>query len=329
MFRTATGVLAAAVLFAACGGPSTDEGREKLQVVTTVSPITNIVANVAGDLVEAAGVVPEGTNSHTFEPSPSIARVLADADVVYVNGLELEVPTVRLAEQNLGSDAEIVALGERAIDPDAYIYDFSFPKSAGKPNPHLWTNPRLAQRYAEIVATDLSARDPDNAEAFAARLDRFSQRLGAFDTALRAAGETVPPEHRKLLTYHDSFAYFAADYGWTVIGAIQPSDFDEPTPKEVGRLIDQIRDEDVPAIFGSEVFPSPVLAQIGKEAGVRYVDTLRDDDLPGRPGDPDHTLLGLLQADYVTIVKALGGDPSALEAMDVTNVVQDTARYPQ
>ncbi len=317
---------------AACGSPAADgdassDGR--LRVVTTVSPITNIVANVAGPLADIEGVVPEGTNSHTFDPSPSIARLLADADVVYVNGLELEVPTVRLAEENLAPDAEIVFLGDRAIDPEDYIYDFSFPEDEGKPNPHLWTHPLLALRYGEIVAADLAERDPDNAAAYAANLEEFAARLRSFDEALRKASATVPSHQRKLLTYHDSFAYFAADYGWTVIGAIQPSDFEEPTPKDVAGLIDQIREEDVPAIFGSEVFPSPVLAQIGDEADVRYVDTLRDDDLPGAPGDPDHTLLGLLQFDYVTIVRALGGDPSALEAVDVSGVVEDTAGYPQ
>ena len=100
---------------------------------------------------------------------------------------------------------------------------------------------------------------------------------------MRASFATIPK--RELLTYHDAYAYFAKTYDWDVIGAIQVSDFEDPTPKEVASLIDQVRDADVPAIFGSEVFPSPVLEQIGKEAGARYVDVLRDDDLPGAPGD--------------------------------------------
>ena len=74
----------------------------------------------------------------------------------------------------------------------------------------------------------------------------------------------------------------------------------------------------VTAVFGSEVFPSKVLAQIGAEAGVRYVDKLRDDDLPGKPGDPDHSWLGLMKFDFVTMDANLGGDPSALESVPVT-----------
>src|SRR5205085_4638031 len=111
--------------------------------------------------------------------------------------------------------------------------------------------------------------------------------------------------------------------------AIQVSSFEDPTPKEVAALVDQVRQVGVPAIFGSEVFPSKVLAEIGAETGVRYVDTLRDDDLPGKPGDPDHSWLGLMKFDFVTMVKNLGGDPSALDAVGATNAAPDTARYPQ
>jgi ABC-type Zn uptake system ZnuABC Zn-binding protein ZnuA len=112
-----------------------------------------------------------------------------------------------------------------------------------------------------------------------------------------------------------------------VVGAIQPSDFAEPPPQDVARLIDQIREEDLPAIFGSEVFPSPVLEQIAAETGATYVDDLRDDDLPGEPGDPDHTYLGLMVFDFRTIVEALGGDASSLDTVDTGNVAGGDADY--
>jgi ABC-type Zn uptake system ZnuABC Zn-binding protein ZnuA len=107
------------------------------------------------------------------------------------------------------------------------------------------------------------------------------------------------------------------------------SDFEDPSPKDVADLIDQVRAEGVRAIFGSEVFPSPVLEQIGNETGVRYVDVLRDDDLPDAPGAAEHSLLGLLRFDYVTMTDALGGDPSALAELDTTIPTPDTADYPQ
>lgn len=300
-----------------------------MRIVTTVSPITSLVAAVAGDTATIDGVVPEGTNSHTFEPSPSIAKVLSRADVVYMNGLQLEEPTKKLAEANLKSGAEIIELGTRAIRESEYIYDFSFPKAGGKPNPHLWTNPLLAKNYAAQVRDDLSKRMPDRAPMLSANFDALAARIDALSEAMKKATATVPTAQRKLLTYHDSFPYFARDFGWKVVGAIQPSEFDEPTPRDVAALIDQIKKEKVVAIFGSEVFPSPVLEQIGKESGSTYVDTLRDDDLPGAPGDKDHSYLGLMRSDFVTMVNALGGESSALVALDVSLPIRDTAEYAQ
>jgi ABC-type Zn uptake system ZnuABC Zn-binding protein ZnuA len=131
-----------------------------------------------------------------------------------------------------------------------------------------------------------------------------------------AAVATVPPENRKLLTYHDSWAYFAPRYGLTVIGAVQPSDFSEPSPREVARLITQIRKERVPAVFGSEVFPSGVLAQIASEAGAVYVDQLRDDAPPGASGDREHTYVGMMLRNMELMIPALGGDTDALAGIE-------------
>lgn len=309
------------------GAPATAAEPERLVVATTVAPITSIVSNIVGDRAEVVGIVPEGTNSHTFEPQPSVAELLTRADVVYVNGLQLEEPTVELAEENLGDDAAVVELGTLTIPEEDYIYDFSFPESEGKPNPHLWTDPLLARSYAEIVKDDMSERDPANAEYYAENYEAFSEMIDELDAAMRESFETIP--NRELLTYHDAYAYFAEDYDWTVIGAIQVSDFEDPTPGEVADLIEQVRAEEVPAIFGSEVFPSPVLQQIADETGAEYVDDLRDDDLPGEPGDPEHSWLGLMLFNYLTMTDALGGDSTALRAVEVRNVAPDVAEYPQ
>lgn len=341
--------LAVLVLFPACGGgdseessvePATDstqpcplpapiEGRPVV-VATTVAPITSIVANIAAGtdtLIE--GIVPEGTNSHTYEPPPSVAAIVSDADVVFINGLVLEEPTKELALANKKDTGVICELGTTILPESDYVYDFSFPREGGKPNPHLWTNPPMAKAYAELVRDVLVAADPDAASTYAANYEAFAARIDALDSALRESTATLEAEARQLLTYHDAYAYFAKEYGWTVIGAIQPSSFDEPTPKEIADLIDQVEQTGVRAIFGSEVFPSTVLEQIGKETGVNYVDVLRDDDLIGEPGDPEHSWLGLMRFDYVTMIEALGGDASALRALDVSDVGPDTAVYPQ
>lgn len=329
--------LAAMVVVASCGSSddSTDvassagSGSEsdELTVVTTVAPITSIAANIVGDRARVVGIVPEGTNSHTFEPPPSAAQTLSGADVVFINGLQLEEPTKDLANANLDEGVPLVEIGDRTIEPDEYRYDFSFPESEGKPNPHLWTDPTLVKVYADIILETMVEVDPDGEEAYTENHGEFVALVDEFDVAVRAALDTVPEENRKLVTYHDAYAYFAETYGWTVVGAIQPADFGEPTPSEVVSLIEQIDAEGVPAIFGSEVFPSPVLEQVANETGAEYIDDLRDDDLPGEPGDPEHSWLGLMKFNFVTMTEALGGDASALEPFEVRNVVPDEAEY--
>jgi len=305
------------------------QGRP-LKIATTVAPITSIIANIAGGTsTSITGIVPEGTNSHTFEPKPSDAASLESADVIFINGLVLEEPTKDLAIANLKESANICELGTETLPESEYIYDFSFPKEGGKPNPHLWTNPPMAKQYAQVARDLLVRRDPVNAAIYEKNFDSFAVKIDALDSALKIATATIPADQRKLLTYHDADAYFAKNYGYTVVGAIQPSSFDEPTPKEIAALILQVKELGVKAIFGSEVFPSPVLEQIGLESDVRYVDVLRDDDLIGKPGDKEHSWLGLMRFNFVTIVEALGGDASALKLIDVQDVVKDGAKYSQ
>ncbi|HVL89214.1 MAG TPA: metal ABC transporter substrate-binding protein [Actinomycetota bacterium] len=304
---------------AACSSGGSPDSSGRVRIVTTVSPITNIVAWVGGERVSVTGIVPEGTNSHTFEPRPSDARLVAEADVIFVNGLGLEEPTLELAEPNRKEGTEIVKLADRTIDRSEWIFDFSFPESGGDPNPHLWTNPPYAKRFAQIVRDTLTTLDPEGVALYDRNYLSFAERIDELDTAVRAATLSVPEKNRKLLTYHDSFPYFAREYGWTIVGAVQPSDFSEPTPREVSRLIQQIRDEGVPAIFGSEVFPSPVLEQIARESGATYVAELRDDDLPGSKGDPAHSYFGLMVFDFKTFMKALGGDVTVFDTIDTAN----------
>lgn len=320
----------AALALAGCAGSDAggDSGGHGLAVVTTVAPITSIAANIGGDKVSITGLVPEGTNSHTFEPPPSASAVLSKADVVFLNGLQLEEPTKDLADETAKDGSDIVEIGTAVLPESEYIYDFSFPEEEGKPNPHLWTDPTWAIKYAEVIRDTFVERDPDNADYYQANFAAFKAKATALADALRKDQESIPGP-RALLTYHDAYAYFADTFDWTVIGAIQPENFEDPAPKEIAELIDQIRAEDVPTIFGSEVFPSKALEQIADETGVRYEDTLRDDDLPGAPGDPEHSWLGLMRYDYVTMITGLGGQAPTLDALDVDDVAPDSADYPQ
>ena len=323
--------LALMAMAVACSsdGNATDEDR--LRVVTTVSPITSLAENVGGTRILLEGVVPEGTNSHTFSPAPSVAVALSKADLFIANGLFLEELTIEMAEVNARDGAVILTLADKAIGEDRWVYDLSFPESDGHPNPHLWTSPPLALRYAELIRDQLVELDPVNSDYYNANLAVLQERIEDLDGRIASAVETIPPENRRLLTYHDSFPYFGTRYGLEIIGAVQPSDFTEPSARDVASLIDQIEEYDVPAIFGSEVFPSPVMEQIAREGGAQFVDRLRDDDLPGEPGDPRHSYLGLMLTDVEIIVEALGGSTEALDGFDAGPVFEGDsgAVYPQ
>ena len=304
---------------------------EPFYVVTTVSPITSIVENIGGDRILLEGIVPEGTNSHTFEPAPSVAKLMSQADLIILNGLYLEEPSLQMAKANSKPDTLILKLGDKAISPEEWVYDFSFPESDGHPNPHLWTNPILALKYAELITQALTDLDPVNASYFQRNFDRFEIRIYDLDERIRSAVETIPNDNRKLLTYHDSFPFFGPRYGLEIIGAVQPSDFREPSAKEVARLIDQVRETSVPAIFGSDVFPSPIMEQIAKEGGSKFIDQLRDDDLPGGPGDEGHTYLGLMASNIEIMVPALGGNADAMNGFDTSLVFPEESKaiYPE
>ncbi len=310
-------VMLAGATFSGCGPLAASQtGSARLRVVTTVAPHADLVRQIAGDRVDLVQLVPDGADSHSFEPRPSDAGALRDADLIIFNGLHLEVPSQRLADANRRPDARVLLLGDSTITPSEWVFDFSFPASEGDPNPHLWLDITYARRFAELIRDQLVELDPKNADDYRRNTDTLSGRMEQLDAAIFQAVRALPENNRRLLTYHDSWAYFARRYGMSVIGAIQPSDFSEPSPREVGALIDQVRATGVPAIFGSEVYPSRVLEVIGQETGARYVDSLRDDELPGQPGHPNHTYLGMMLEDMRTMFGALGGRVDMFDGID-------------
>lgn len=290
---------------------------KKLEIVTTVSPITNIVQNIGGTHINVTGIVPDGTDSHTFEPIPSDVKTLQAADMIIVNGLDLELPTLILAEKVKKTGTLILQLGNRTLKQEDWQYDFSFPREHGHPNPHLWLNIELVMRYAEIIKENLVALDPANQASYLANTATYLAKLQKLDQAIFKCIETIPANNRKLVTYHDSFAYFAPRYGMTVIAAVQPADFSEPGPQEVINIIKQIKKTSVPAIFGSEVFPSKVMEQIAREANVKFIDQLADDELPA---PPNNSFIGMMRNNMTIMTEALEGNPICMANIDASNI---------
>ena len=286
-------------------------------VVTSVSPITNMVRNIAGPHIQVTGIVPDGADSHTFEPIPSDAKLLQLADLIIVNGLDLELPIIKLAEKVRKNSTPVLQLGNLALNREEWQYDFSFPREQGHPNPHLWLNIELVIRYVEIIRKNLIALDPAHQSSYDVNATMYLTKLQKLDQAIFGCVATIPENNRKLVTYHDSFAYFAPRYGMTVIGAVQPADFAEPSPQEVIGLIKQIKAAGVPAIFGSEVFPSKIMEQIAREAQVKFIDQLSDDELPQPPQD---SFIGMMANNITTMTVALGGQSHCMSQVDASNL---------
>ena len=303
-------VLVLLLVLALAFGTYPEVAAAALHVATTVAPLTDMVKRVAGDMLHVQGLVPAGVNSHTFQPAPGDVQHLARADLVVLNGLDLEIPIEKLVRSSGKPGVTVVKLGEQTISQAEWVFDASFPKTQGHPNPHLWLNVAYAMHYVSLIRDHVSALDHDNAAVYQQNAASYLTQLAHLDHCIAAAMRTVEPQQRKLLTYHDSWPYFARRYGLTIVGAVQPANFSEPSPREVARLIDQLRREKVPAVFGSEVFPSKVLHKIASEAGVRYVTTLRDDVLPGSPGETDHSYTGMMRHNVTTMLEALGGTPA-------------------
>ena len=268
------------VLTSACGSGEPGSGAG-VQVVTTVSPITNIVQNIGGDRVSVTGIVPEGVNSHTFEPAPSDAAVMEDADIVFINGCTWKSRRAS-SQRRTSATASPSCRSRTARSRRTSSSSTSRSHDRRLPEPHLWTNPLYAKDFAgsSVMSSRARSRGFVHLRRELRGVRGPGRRLGCRrPLGHRDGGGRGPqaPHVSRLVPVLRPRVRVGGR------GAIQPSDFAEPTPQEIVGLIEQIRAESLPAIFGSEVFPSPVLEQIAAETGATYVDDLRDDDLPGRP----------------------------------------------
>ena len=329
--RFSVALLVGTLALTACGGSEratpepapegTDGAAPVLLVTATVSPLADLVAQVGGERVEVRSLVPPGSDAHTYAPRPRDAMRLEEADVYVGIGLALNDGAIRLARANLRPEARLTLLGEEFLAADDLVFDHpagegsTLPRdeSGLGPNPHIWTSLSNVRALVRGIAIVLSEEDPAGAAHYAARAEDLLARLAVLDDAVATAVATIAPADRVLVTYHDAWIYFARDYGLDYAIAVQSGEYTDPSAAGVRALIDQVRGLGVRAVFGSRVFPSAVLEVIAAEAGATYVAGLSDDDLPGEPGEPEHTYLELMRQNAVIIVGGLGGDVTALD----------------
>lgn len=327
-FRTLLSLLALLLLMSACvpiateqtaAEPATQEEtvtepqQPSLVVVTMGNVLANHIYNVAGKHVTIERLVAQGTDPHHYEPTPSDVIKLTEADIIFMRGGN-RPEALRKRLERFAEEDTTIAFVDAAIEPDEFIYD-----DFGHIDVHLGGDTIFAIRYAGQIRDTLVEQDPDNADAYNANHDAYSARLMEIDEAIKAVVASIPEENRQLYSYHNSFSYFARRYGFKVLGSIQPHDFSEPSAHDVAEVIDLLRELKLPAIFGSSFTPSPVMEQISREADVPIY-MIDDDDLPGEPGDLEHSFANMKVQNLKTLAEALGGDPTLMDHIDTRNV---------
>lgn len=292
--------LLALTLLAACGGASAARTptAAPIEVVTTTSVLADMVGNVGGERVRAQNIIPVGAGPEDYQPTPEAARAIAEADIVFYNGLGLE--------EWLG---DLFASAGRPGQPQIAVADGLEPLDRGSAafaagNPHFWMSAALGATYVEHIRDGLIGVDPAGQASYAANADAYVKRLLALNAELKQQAATLPPAARKLVTNHDAFPYFAREYGFTIVGDILGNAEAEPSAGDLAALVGKIKAEQVKAVFGEAQF-SPKLAEaLADEAGVQVVANLYTDTL-GEPGSAGASYIEMLRYDMRTIVAAL------------------------
>ncbi len=269
-------------------------------VLTTFTILADMARQVAGERLRVESITKLGSEIHGYEPTPSDLKRASGADLILENGFHLErwaqrfyaglpaVPHVTLSE----------GIKPLPIAEDTY---------QGKPNPHAWMSPRLAEIYVENIRRAFTVLDPDGAEEFRRNADAYRSRLRQLDQELRSKLANIPEERRVLASCEGAFTYLAHDYGlrelylWPVNGESQV------TPQRMARLIDEVRRRRVPAVFCESTVSDKAQRQVASESGARFAGVFYVDSL-SLPDGPAPSLLELQRHNVRTLLNGLKGD---------------------
>ncbi len=295
--NTALALVVAVVLGVAGCGDSPGDGR--LAVSATTTQVADLVRNVAGDRASVDGILAPNSDPHEYEPRPSDAAGLADADVVFRSGGDVDLWLDQILESS-GSDAPVVSL----IDSAATL-----PAADGsQTDPHWWQDPRNAIAAVATVRDELDSIDPADRSAFDANARRYTATLRDLDRQIAACVDAIPPDERQLVTSHDSLGYYAHRYGLEVIGAAIPAvnTQAQASAGETADLIDVIQREHVRAIFPEAGVSEKLEQAIASQTGATVGGQLWADAL-GPPGSSGATYVDALAANTRTLVDGLTG----------------------
>lgn len=268
-------------------------GAERLSVVASFSILGDFVRNVGGDRVNVTTLVGADSDVHVYTPATADAKRVADAKLVIVNGLGLEGWLPRLV-QSSGSKAQIVT-ASAGIAPL---------KLGSAADPHAWQSVRNVKIYVADITNALAAADPDDAEFFRAQAGVYQEKLEALDREVREAVATIPAERRKVISTHNAFGYFAAEYGIQFVAPVGVSTETEPSARDIAAIIGQIKAQKIPAVFLENISDDRLIRQIAAETGAKVGGILISDGLTGEKG-PAPTYIDMVRHNIKALTSAL------------------------
>ncbi len=304
-----SGLLVLAMPALLLGGCSNGARRPgKLRVVATYSVLGDLVQNVAGDSAFVTTLVGPDGDAHTFEPTPKDGVALADADVVFENGVNFETWLDKLHKSSKSKARRVVVTeGLQLREGECHHAHKPGEKHEHEDDPHVWHDVKNAVHMVGKIRDALAEADPPNAEKYKANAEKYLARLNALDAWVVEKVATLPKQNRKLVTSHDTFGYFADRHGFDVVGTVLASvstEASDPSPATFARLVASVKAAKVPAIFAENVHNPKLMERLGKEAGVKLAPPLVTDAL-GKPGGEGDTYEKMIRHNVAAIVDAL------------------------
>lgn len=270
---------------------------DKLKVVTTFTVIADMAKNVAGDAAEVTSITKPGAEIHEYQPTPGDIRRAQGADLILVNGFNLEQWFSRFYQRLKGVPEVTVTEGIEPLGITEGPYN-------GKPNPHAWMSPDNALIYVDNIRKALQKYDPANAAVYQANADRYKAQIQQTLAPMRAEIEKLPENQRWLVTSEGAFSYLARDLGLKEL-YLWPINADQQgTPQQVRKVIDAVRTHNIPTIFSESTISAKPAQQVAREAGIHYGGVLYVDSLSNSDG-PVPTYLDLLRVTTDTVVKGI------------------------
>jgi zinc/manganese transport system substrate-binding protein len=257
--------------------------QQRLDVVATFSILGDFVKNVGGDRVAVETLVGPNGNAHVYAPSPGDAKKVADAKVVFVNGLGFEGWLERLVKAS-GTKAPIV-VATAGIKPRERAGDHDHDHDHGRADPHAWQSVANAKIYVANIRDALIAADPAGKDTYHANAAAYLAKLDALEREVRDVVAKIPPDRRRVVTSHNAFGYFQDAYGISFNAPQGVSTEAEASAKDVAAIISQIRKQKAAAVFLENVTDPRLVEQIARETGAKVGGTLYSDALTDDKGD--------------------------------------------